>query len=434
MSAVSEALERLAKLHPKEIDLSLDRIKSLLSELGNPHLTLPPVIHIAGTNGKGSTLAFIRSILSQAGYRVHSYTSPHLIRFNERIMLNNLPIDDEKLTAVLNQVETVNKKKPITFFEATTAAAFLAFSETPADFILLETGMGGRLDATNVVQQPALTLISSLSMDHEEFLGNSLDLIAAEKAAIFKKGTPALAAASPDDALNVLKNEALKKDISLKREGKDWTLKKKPDGFLFNEINYPQPALLGEHQYQNAGLAIAAIKTLNDIGLTRISDDFIAEGLKSAKWIGRLEKIPYPFPSEGWELWIDGGHNPGAGEVLAKFLPQWSDKPLHLICGMLASKDVDGFLTKLAPFASSFQTVPVPSGIRPTYPPEALALAGKAAGMPSPQSQTNIEEALLNLLKTGYPSGRILICGSLYLIGHFLSHIGGVYDTNKKTP
>ncbi len=431
MASAADILDRLSRLHPNAIDLSLDRLKRLLRDLDSPQDSLPPVIHIAGTNGKGSTLAFIRAFMEEAGFSVHMYSSPHLIRFNERISLNGRDIDDSRLISCLERVEKINAGRPITFFEATTAAAFLAFAETPADAVLLETGMGGRLDATNVIDRPALTLIASLSMDHEDFLGHTLAAIAGEKAAIFKTGTPALAAQARPEAENVLRETARQKNVRLKIEGTDWNIQKTAGGFLFNGTPFPAPGLPGVHQYQNAGLAIAAVRELKAEGLFDVSDAAIAAGLTSVRWPGRLERLTErPLPA-GWELWADGGHNPGAGEMLARFLPEWSDKPLHLVCGMLTTKDADGFLCSLAPFAASFHAVPVPEAIHPSYAPEVLAEKARKAGIPGSETAESIEQALENLTSGQYPSGRILICGSLYLLGSFLSLIRGTHDNEQ---
>lgn len=430
-STVSEILERLSRLHPKNIDLSLDRIRGLLADLGNPHKNLPPVIHIAGTNGKGSTLAFIRAFMEQSKKSVHVYTSPHLVRFNERILLNGREISDSHLERCLTRVENINAGRPLTFFEATTAAAFLAFSETPADFVLLETGMGGRLDATNVVESPALTLIASLSMDHEDYLGHTLKEIAAEKAAIFKTGTPALAMKALPEAAEVLNRFAKDRNVLLKIQGKDWEVLPREDGFLFNGTLFPPPALKGVHQFSNAGLAIAAVKELNAAGLCSVSDENIADGLKSVRWAGRLERLSsYPLP-DGWELWVDGGHNAGAAAALAEFLPQWSDKPLHIICGMLKSKDSAAFLKQLAPFAASFHAVTAPDGTSAGRTAEELAHIAESSGFRNPETGGNIPETIETLTSGRYPAGRILICGSLYLLGRFFSFNRGINNGKK---
>ncbi len=429
--SVSAVLERLSRLHPNSIDLSLDRINALLDAMGAPHDGLPPVIHIAGTNGKGSTLAFIRAFLEQSGCSVHVYTSPHLVKFNERIVLNGREISDDFLTDCLLRVEKANNGKPLTFFEATTAAAFLAFASHPADFTLLETGMGGRLDATNVVKHPVLTLIASLSMDHEDFLGRTLTEIAAEKAAIFKTGAEALTEKQSPEAQKVLERFAKERNVSLKSEGKDWTFSVSKDVFYYNGVSFPHPALPGIHQYSNAALAIAAVKALNAKGLARVSDGHIAKGLRSVRWPGRLERLKdYPLP-DGWELWADGGHNPGAGKALASFLPEWRDKPLHIVCGMLTTKDSEGFLTQLAPFASSFHAVPVPDAAHPGRHPADLAKIAKKSGFHSPKYGDNIPDVLNALTSGQYEAGRILICGSLYLLGNFFGLNKGVKNDRQ---
>lgn len=429
--SVAAVLERLSRLYPKNIDLSLNRMSTLLKALGNPQNDLPPVIHIAGTNGKGSTLAFIRAFLQESGKSVHVYTSPHLVKFNERIVIGGKQISDKQLLDCLLQVEDANEGAPLTFFEATTAAAFLAFSAYPADFVLLETGMGGRLDATNVIKNPVLTLIASLSMDHEDFLGHTLAQIAAEKAAIFKSGAVALSQKQLPEAQKVLETYANDRAVALKSEGKDWKIFISKEGFYFNDTLFPHPALKGVHQYANAALAIAAVKELNSKWLVNVTDKQIAAGLKSVQWSGRMEKLnDYPIP-EGWELWIDGGHNPGAAEALAAFLPEWEGKPLHIVCGMLTTKDSEKFLKRLAPFAASLHTVPVPDAIHPGRSPADLAKIAEMSGFHNVKIADNIPDALTDLTSGKYSAGRILVCGSLYLLGNFLSSNKGVKNDRQ---
>ncbi len=429
--SVAAVLERLSRLYPKNIDLSLDRMFELLKKLGNPQDDLPPVIHIAGTNGKGSTLAFIRAFLEKSGKSAHVYTSPHLVKFNERIVIGGKQISDKQLLDCLLQVEDANDGAPLTFFEATTAAAFLAFSAYPADFVLLETGMGGRLDATNVVKKPVLTLIASLSMDHEDFLGHTLAQIAAEKAAIFKKGAVALSQKQLPEAQKVLETYANDRGVTLKSEGKDWKIFISKEGFYFNDTLFPHPALKGVHQYANAALAIAAVKELNSKWLANVTDSQIAAGLIDVVWPGRMQPLKdFPLP-EGWELWADGGHNPGAAKALADFLPEWNDKPLHIVCGMLTTKDSENFLKQLAPFADSIHTVPVLNALHPGRSPADLAKIAESSGFRNIKIEDNISHALADLTAGRYAPGRILICGSLYLLGDFFSSNKGVKNDRQ---
>ncbi len=345
-------LERLKGLHPKVIDLSLDRVHRLLAALDHPERRLPPVVHVAGTNGKGSTVAFLRAMLEAAGYRVHVYTSPHLVRFHERIRLAGTLIDDTHLAALLEECETANAGGPITFFEVTTVAAFLAFSRVPADVVLLETGLGGRLDATNVIDRPAVTAITRISYDHRQFLGKSLLEIASEKAGIFKPGVPVVLAEQPAaDALKALTLRA----TAIAAPIQPWTATPQPGGFRFESakrrVDLPMPGLPGAHQIGNAGLALACLDHLP----LAVDDAAVRRGLAAVEWPARLQRLTRgpladSLPPD-WELWLDGGHNDSAGEVLARQAVDWSvaddsragphggRRPLLLIYGMLASKD-----------------------------------------------------------------------------------------------
>jgi len=416
------ALERLTKLHPKIIDLSLGRIEGLLEKLGNPHHDLPPVIHVAGTNGKGSTLAFLRSMLEEANYKVHVYTSPHLVHFHERIRIAGELVSEGYLGELLEECERVNGDAPITFFEVTTAAAFLAFSRTPADVVLLETGLGGRLDATNVIEQPLLTLLTPIALDHQSYLGDTLEQIAGEKAGILKPGVPCLCAKQSDEAHTVIASKAKEVKAPLILAGNDWQVIKTPEGFTYRTnggtLSCPPPGLLGDHQYANAGLAVACIDQLYEH--FKVSDEALDRGLKNVSWPARLQKI-----SEGelasslpkdWELWLDGGHNPAAGQILAEQCAKWMDKPLHIICGMLNTKDPEGFLSPLAPFANSFQAVSIP-GEPNTLSSAETATAANAVNIISVEA-ADVKSAIDHLPKDE-PS-RILICGSLYLAGKVL--------------
>ncbi len=342
-------LERLGRLHPKLIDLSLGRIERLLAALGNPQDALPPVVHVAGTNGKGSTVATLRACLEAAGYRVHAYTSPHLVRFHERIRLAGRLIDEDALLALLEECERVNGGTPITYFEITTAAALLAFARNPADIVLLETGLGGRLDATNVIQRPAATAITPISLDHQAFLGDTIAAIAGEKAGILKPGAPAVVAPQPPEAEAVIEARAAGLDAPLLRWRREWRCEAAGDGMRYAgprwRLDLPLPSLAGAHQIVNAGTAIACLEALAEFSLP---PEAIAAGLRHIEWPARLQRLGrgplVAMLPAGWELWLDGGHNPGAGAVLAAAVALWRDRPLHLIVGMLNTKDAAGFL------------------------------------------------------------------------------------------
>lgn len=400
-------------LHPKVIDLKLDRVYRLLEALGNPHHRLPPVIHIAGTNGKGSTLAYIRSALEAAGLSCHHYVSPHLVRFHERITLAGELISEEALTEVLERCEAANDGAPITYFEITTCAAFLAFSEVEANYCLLETGLGGRLDATNVIDQPALTIISAISHDHSQFLGDTLVEIAGEKAGILKPAVPAVITHQPPEVMARLSEAPAEPML---RQGHEWSY----DGerlTVFDrtyDLNI-RPSLLGAHQQQNAELAAASLVTLND---PRISLEAIETGITSAEWLGRLSQVtdgPWlKLLGQEQSLWIDGGHNRAAGEALAAFARErWNDQPLHLIYGMLNTKDADGFLAPLAEIADSVSAVQIPEQINSLSADEA------ATAHPNAQPQAGLKAAI-ETAQSKSPS-RVLVAGSLYLIGWMLA-------------
>ncbi len=412
-------LARLQALHPKSIDLSLGRIRRLLARLGHPELHLPPVVHIAGTNGKGSTLAMLDAMLTAAGRRVHRYISPHLVRFNERILLAGRPIDEPLLADVLDECERANAGGPITFFEITTAAAFLAFSRVPADVLLLETGLGGRLDATNVVPAPRLTLMSPISFDHEAHLGRTLAAIAGEKAGIVKPGVPLLSGPQPEEVLAVIRARCRDLLAPLGIAGRDWTVEAEEGGILYREegihLRLPRPALVGPHQLDNAGLAIAAARALGDLAPSPAA---IAVGLRRARWPARLQRLTEGRLARllpgGSELWLDGGHNPAAGEVLARSLPELArGRPIHLVLGMLRTKDLRAFARPLAPLAATVVTVPVPDEPLSQEPAEMareLAALGFAA-RPAP----GVEEALAGVARELAGPALVLITGSLYL-------------------
>lgn len=426
-SRADPVLDRLKALHPKVIDLSLDRIHRLLEALGNPHRRLPPVVHVAGTNGKGSTVAFLRAMLEAAGKRVHVYTSPHLVRFHERIRVAGALIGDDALTALLEECEGANAGNPITFFEITTAAAFLAFSRTPADAVLLETGLGGRLDATNVVDRPAVAAITRISYDHRHFLGDTLAAIAGEKAGILKPGVPAVLAPQPEEeAARTLTARA----AAVGAPVWGWSVAAEADGFRFDSAaahrRLPRPGLAGAHQITNAGVALACLDHLP----WTIDDGTAARGLAAVDWPGRLQRLTRgpladALPA-GWELWLDGGHNDSAGEVLAAHAAAWAadGRPLDLIYGMLASKEPAEFLAPLAPLVRRLRTVAIP-GEDAALPPAAIATAGQSAGIADAAPAESVAAALDSLRTAdGRAPARVLICGSLYLAGAVLTENG----------
>lgn len=420
----------MTKLHPKLIDMSLDRVHRLLDDLGNPQDKLPPVIHVAGTNGKGSTIATMRAVLEAAGHKVHVYTSPHLVSFVERIRLTGSLIDEELLIHLLEHIEDVNAGKPITFFEVTTIAAFLAFSRVPADVTLLETGMGGRLDATNVVKKPLATVLTSISMDHTQFLGTTLAEIAGEKAAIMKPGVPSVSVAQSPDAAAVIASAAERIGATLKLQDRDWRVAVSPGGGItftgeHNTWSAPQPSLPGAHQYDNAGAALAA---LDQSGLL-IPPFALKGGMRNISWPARaqlLKKGPLKAAlPNAWELWLDGGHNAGGGQVLAQLAQdRFNDAPLHLVVGMLSTKAADDFLRPLVPHAASVTVIPVPNSPIGFSPAE-LQAAAQRVGYNDAAAADSANQALARIV-TDFPASRarVLICGALYLAGEVLKENG----------
>jgi dihydrofolate synthase/folylpolyglutamate synthase len=399
-------------------------VSRLLTALGNPQDSLPCVVHVAGTNGKGSFLAFLKAICEAAGYVVHCYTSPHLVRFAERISVAGRLLDDRELVAVLEECEGANKGEPITFFEITTAAAFLAFSRTRADVTLIETGLGGRFDATNVFERPSLTAITPVSMDHQRFLGDTLEAIAFEKAGILKKDTPAIIAPQPAAAARVIRDRAARVGAPLWRFGEDWQADATPDGIQLRDgaqsLLLPPPNLFGPHQTVNAGLAAIAARRLPKLP---VSDEALAQGLKTARWPGRMQRIVSgklaALLPPGWELWLDGGHNAAAAVMLAEVASGWSGKPLYLIFGALSSRNPAAFLTPLAPHARHLHGVAIP-GEETALSAEAAAGAARTIGMAASEA-ASVADALASIVRTDPEPGRILICGSLYLAGAMLA-------------
>jgi dihydrofolate synthase/folylpolyglutamate synthase len=424
---VDDVLQRLLLLHPKLIDLSLDRVRRLLAALGDPHRHLPPAIHVAGTNGKGSTIAFLRACLEAAGYRVHVYTQPHLVRFNERIRLAGELIGDDALIALLEECERVNAGASITYFEITTAAAFLAFLRMPADIVLLETGMGGRFDATNLIERPAVTAITPVSLDHQHFLGDTVAAIAGEKAGIIKPARPVVLAPQRAEAQGVIEGRAAALGAPLFRHGSEWHAAPAPGGLHYAGhrwpgIDLPPPGLAGLHQYDNAGTALAVLDRLEGFELTTAA---LARGMGEVEWPARLQRLMTGrlarlLPS-GWELWLDGAHNQAGGEALAAMAETWQEKPLRLVFGMLRSRDARALLRPLAPLAAGLAAVAIPGEVN-GLSAEAAAAAAREVGIAA-QPCDSITEAVEAAASTGMP-GRVLICGSLYLAGRVLTENG----------
>jgi dihydrofolate synthase / folylpolyglutamate synthase len=416
-------LARLQGLHPKAIDLSLDRIERLLARLGHPERHLAPVVHIAGTNGKGSTLAMLDVMLRAAGRRVQRYISPHLVHFNERFLFDGGPIDESELADVLDVCERTNRGEPITEFEITTAAAFSAFARHAADALLLETGLGGRLDATNVVERPRLTALSPISLDHQAFLGERIEQIAFEKAGILKPGVPCAVGPQAPEAMAVIERRAGEIGVPLSVHGRDWFAERRQDRLLVRlgdrSRELPLPALAGRHQIDNAGLAVVCALALGELAP---DDGAIARGLQDVVWPARLQRLTRgPLVERlpaACELWLDGGHNPAAGQALAASLNGADRRPLHLVVGMLNTKDEPGFLRPLAPLAKSVHTVPVPDEPASRDPIEAAAEVGRfdITATPAP----DVASALATIAATESDAARVLVCGSLYLAGHVL--------------
>jgi dihydrofolate synthase/folylpolyglutamate synthase len=433
MRTSDEVLEGLHKLHPLMIDLSLGRIERLLEKLGNPHRKLPPVIHIAGTNGKGSTTAFIKAMLEAAGLRTHVYTSPHLVKFHERIQLPGakgkaVPVSEEVLVELLDRVEKVNAGDQITFFEITTAAAFLAFAEHPADAVVLEVGLGGRLDTTNVVERPALTIITPVSMDHADKLGATIGLIAGEKAGILKPGVKGVISQQTDEAFAVIERTAARVRAPLCVWGRDFDAYEQNGRLVFQSesrlLDLPRPALVGRHQVVNAGTAVAAGLELSSLGIT---PQAIERGLVEVVWPARMQRLTsgplVDMLGPEAELWLDGGHNPAGGQALAQTLAdldERSPKPVYLVVGMLGQKDAAGFLEPFAGIARRLIAVPVPGPHEVARTTDDLVAIATSAGLPAEPAH-DVPSAL-QLLRTLDPGPkRVLICGSLYLAGSVLA-------------
>ena len=415
-------LDRMMSLHPKIIDLTLDRVWRLLDALGNPQNDLPPVIHLAGTNGKGSTQAMIRAGLEAAGQRVHAYTSPHLARFHERIRLAGALISEDDLSAVLDECYAANGGQSITYFEITTCAAMLAMARTPAEFTLLEVGLGGRLDATNVIDQPALTVITPVSVDHEQFLGDTLAKIAGEKAGIIKRDVPCVVGPQQDEAMAVIEDRAARLTAPLIAHSQHWHVSEERGRLVFQDetglADLPLPNLPGAHQIENAGAALAALRHLG-------FDEAAQEAAVSrASWPARMQRLahgPLVDAAPEAEIWLDGGHNAAAGEALGRHLGGLPARPTYLVCGMLNTKDVTGYLRPLAAQARHLTAISIP-GEANTLPAEVTAAAAQAVAL-SADTAGSAQDAIARIAEKT-PDARILICGSLYLAGAILRENG----------
>ncbi|WP_337997585.1 bifunctional folylpolyglutamate synthase/dihydrofolate synthase [Oleispirillum naphthae] len=414
-------LDRFTRLHPRVIDLSLARMWRLLADLGNPQQALPPVIHVAGTNGKGSAVATLSALFAAAGRRAHAYTSPHLVRFAERVRIAGALPSDEALAALLEEVEAANAGQTITFFEATTAAALLAFARAPAEACLLETGLGGRLDATNVVARPRAAVLTAIAYDHQDFLGNTLTEIATEKAHILRPGVPAVIAAQPPEAMAAILRHAEAIGAVPWRRGVEWEIAETPDGFSVAaagwRVTAPQPVLLGPHQVENAALALVAAHAS---GLLAVTDALAAAALPRVSWPGRLQRLGAGdlVAELGREFWVDGGHNPSAAAALAPVLAAWAaEGPVDLVLGMQTTKDPAGYLAAVAPHLRAIRTVPVESAPAP-FAAAALADAVRAAGHGNVTAHAGWRDALA--AERG-EAGRLLAAGSLYLVGEILA-------------
>ncbi|MCH8097635.1 MAG: bifunctional folylpolyglutamate synthase/dihydrofolate synthase [Proteobacteria bacterium] len=428
-----EVIGRLTALHPKKIDLSLGRIERLLAALGNPERRMPPAVHVTGTNGKGSVIAHLRAMLEAAGYRVNAYTSPHLLSFNERIRTADGAIGDDELIVLLEECEAANGDDPITFFEMTTACAFLAFARSSGDITLIENGLGGRLDATNVLARPLITVITPVSRDHVQFLGDTIEMIAGEKAGILKPGVGVVIGPQTPVAAKVLADRAGEIGAPMSRFGEEWSVTANGGGIVWSNgartLELPPSALAGPHQVDNAGTAIAALELLSgfDVGARAI-----AEGLRRVEWPARLERLgPGPLVDrfediapEGSEVWLDGGHNAAAGAALARVAEGWTDKPLFLIVGMLNSKDPAEFLAPLAPFVEAARCVAIP-GEQASLGARQVTAAAIATGIDA-QASASIEDALTAIARRAACPARVLISGSLYLAGAVLAANGGM--------
>jgi dihydrofolate synthase / folylpolyglutamate synthase len=432
---LGELIARLSALHPKRVDLDLERMHRLLARLGHPERKLPPVIHVAGTNGKGSTIAYLRAILEAAGLRVHAYTSPYLVRVNECFRIGRAGggvfVDDDELRAALEHCERVNAGAPITIFEIETAAAFSLFAQHPADVVLLEVGLGGRLDATNVIDAALASVIAPVSMDHSEFLGDTLTAIAGEKAGIIKHGVPVICAEQPPEAMAAIEAQARRLRAPLHSAGQEWHVNVERGRLVYQDdrglMDLAAPKLFGRHQFDNAGLAIATLRAQDAF---RIEPAAFEAGIVNAEWPARMQRLASGALVEqgpqGCEIWLDGGHNAEGGRVAAAALGDLEERvsrPLVVIVGMMASKDASSFLANFAGLTRHIIAVQIPDRDN-AMPPDRLADAARALGM-RVEISGGVEAALQSLARLAYEvPPRVLITGSLYLAGHVLSANG----------
>ncbi len=428
MTDIQAALDRIAQRRPRIIDLSLDRVYAALSRLGDPHRAAPPVFHVAGTNGKGSTIAFLRAMLEAAGKSVHVYTSPHLVRFNERIVLAGAEIDDDELIDALNAVDRAVGDEKLTYFETVTCAAFIAFAQTSADYLLLEVGLGGRLDATNVLDKPLVAAVAPVDRDHEKFLGNTIGAIAAEKAGIFREGVPAVIGRQNADAMAVLLQHAEECGAVPYAMGRDWDAYLERGRLVFQDeaglLDLDPPRLPGAHQADNAGLAVAALRAAN----IDIEQNAMSRGVAAAVWPGRLQRLTRGplidlaagLLNEAPEIWLDGGHNPHAGRAVAAAMADMearAPRPLLLIAGMQANKDARGYFVNFEGVAH--RALIVAADQKDAAAAEDVAAAATAAGLDAAAFDT-LDDAVRAACATDGAAPRLLICGSLYLAGDVL--------------
>ncbi|MEH2481126.1 dihydrofolate synthase/folylpolyglutamate synthase [Nitrobacteraceae bacterium AZCC 2146] len=429
--ALGDILARLSLRHPNSIDLSLDRMQRLLAQLDHPERKLPPVIHVAGTNGKGSTIAYLRAILEAAGLRVHAFTSPHLVRINESIRLGGVLVGDDELLATLAHCENVNQGEPITLFEIETAAALTLFAKHPADVVLLEVGLGGRLDATNVIDTPLACVITPIGIDHTDFLGDSLMKIAAEKAGIIKRRVPVISAEQLPEVTAVIEQQARKLHAPVHSAGQEWHVNVERGRLVYQDdrglMDLAAPRLFGRHQFGNAGLAIATLRALDMFKIDAVAYE---AGVARAEWPARMQRLTsgrlVALAPENSEIWLDGGHNADGGRVVAAALGDLEERvsrPLVAIVGMMANKDAAGFLANFAGLTRHIIAVKIPDRAG-AMAPDALADAARGLGM-RVETSASVAAALESLTRLAYEvPPRILITGSLYLAGHVLAENG----------